>query len=70
MGITTLENWALDLMNDDIIRWVLDSRRYSFYIYFWFFCFFHIQENLQVFIYIKISKIPLGTPKNYLSATV
>jgi len=52
MGITTLENWALDLMNDDIIRWVLDPRRYSFYIYFLFFCFFHVQENLQVFIYI------------------
>jgi hypothetical protein len=29
-----------------------------------------MQENLQIFIYIKISKIPLGTPKNYLSATV
>jgi hypothetical protein len=56
MGITTLENWALDLMNDDIIRWVLDPRRYSFYIYFWFFCFFNIQENLKVFIYKKYQK--------------
>jgi hypothetical protein len=54
MGITILENWALDLMNDDMIRWVLDPRQYSFYIYFWFFLFFfHMQENLQVFIYKK-----------------
>jgi hypothetical protein len=29
-----------------------------------------MQENLKVFIYKKISKIPLGTPKNYLSAIV
>ena len=36
-----------------MIRWVFDSRRYSFYIYFWFFCFSTCKKNLQVFIYIK-----------------
>jgi len=64
MGITILENWALDLMNDDMIRWVLDPRQYSFYIYFWFFLFFfHMQENLQVFIYKKNIKNTIRDPK-------
>jgi hypothetical protein len=41
------------------------------YLFLGFFVvFFNMQENLQAFIYKKISKIPSGTPKNYLSAIV
>ena len=64
MGITILENWALDLMNDDMIRWVLDPRRYSFYIYFWFFLFFfsHARKFTSIYIYKNI-KNTIRNPK-------
>ena len=62
MGITILENWALDLMNDDMIRWVLDPHRYSFYIYFFVFLFYNMQENLQILIYKNI-KNTVRNPK-------
>jgi len=50
--------WELGFgpMNDDMIRWVLDPRRYSFYIYFWFFCFFtckKIYKYLYIYKYQK-----------------
>jgi hypothetical protein len=45
---------------------------FRLYLFFGFFflLLFSMRENLQAFIYTKISKIPSGTPKNYLSATV
>jgi len=59
MGITILENWALDPCT--MIRWVLDPRRYSFYIYFGF-CFTTYKENLQILTYKNI-KNTVKNPK-------
>jgi len=51
--------------NDDIIRWVLDPRRYSFYIYFFGFFvvfFLHARKFTSIYIYKNI-KNTIRNPK-------